>query len=67
MTWDANLSSVHAVYGTLNAEGTPPGYLAAIDPRHPSLGMRVISVGDKNLDTGNDDGNIDTNELTRDK
>lgn len=36
--------SVHAVYGTLNAEGTPPGYLAAIDPRHPSLGMRVLST-----------------------
>jgi folate-binding protein YgfZ len=35
--------SVHCVYGTLNAEGTPPGYLAAIDPRHPSLGMRVLS------------------------
>lgn len=36
--------SVHAVYGTLNAEGTPHGYLAAIDPRHPSLGMRVLST-----------------------
>jgi folate-binding protein YgfZ len=38
--------AVHAVYGTLNAEGAPPGYLAAMDPRHPSLGMRVLSVGD---------------------
>jgi len=37
--------SIHAVYGTLNAEGAPPGYLAAMDPRHPSLGMRVLSVG----------------------
>lgn len=36
---------VHAVYGTLNAEGTPPGYAAAMDPRHPALGMRVLSVG----------------------
>ena len=36
--------SVHAVYGTLNAEGAPPGYVAAIDPRHPSLGMRVLSM-----------------------
>mmetsp|Transcript_8232 Transcript_8232/g.12396 ORF Transcript_8232/g.12396 Transcript_8232/m.12396 type:complete len:517 (+) Transcript_8232:101-1651(+) len=35
--------SVHCVYGTLNAKGTPPGYAAAIDPRHPSLGMRVLS------------------------
>lgn len=41
--------SIHAVYGTLNAENPPPGYLAAIDPRHPSLGMRVISVGDNNI------------------
>lgn len=39
--------SVHAVYGTLNAEGAPPGYIAAMDPRHPSLGMRVLSVGDE--------------------
>lgn len=35
--------SVHCVYGTLNADGAPPGYLAALDPRHPSLGMRVLS------------------------
>jgi folate-binding protein YgfZ len=35
--------SVHCVYGTLNADGAPPGYLAALDPRHPSLGMRIIS------------------------
>ena len=41
--------SVHAIYGTLNAEGAPPGYLAAIDPRHPSLGMRILSVGDESL------------------
>ena len=39
--------SVHAVYGTLNAEGTPPGYVAAIDPRHPSLGMRVLSMSNE--------------------
>ena len=44
--------SVHAVYGTLNAEGTPPGYVAAIDPRHPSLGMRVLSMSNND---GNDD------------
>jgi len=43
--------SIHAVYGTLNADNPPPGYLAAIDPRHPSLGMRVISVGDNNIAT----------------
>lgn len=38
--------TVHSVYGTLNAEGTPEGYMAAIDPRHPSLGMRVLSSSD---------------------
>ncbi|KAL3794133.1 hypothetical protein HJC23_012840 [Cyclotella cryptica] len=37
--------SVHGVYGTLNAEGAPPGYMAAMDPRHPSMGMRILSVG----------------------
>lgn len=42
--------SVHAVYGTLNAEGAPPGYMAAMDPRHPSLGMRVLSVGEDIVD-----------------
>ena len=50
--------SVHAVYGTLNAEGTPPGYLAAIDPRHPSLGMRVLSTNTtpsgESMDTHNE-------------
>ena len=41
----------HAVYGTLNAEGAPPGYLAGMDPRHPSLGMRILSVGQDILNT----------------
>eukprot|EP00521_Asterionellopsis_glacialis_P009811 CAMPEP_0195288792 /NCGR_PEP_ID=MMETSP0707-20130614/5311_1 /TAXON_ID=33640 /ORGANISM="Asterionellopsis glacialis, Strain CCMP134" /LENGTH=496 /DNA_ID=CAMNT_0040348697 /DNA_START=18 /DNA_END=1508 /DNA_ORIENTATION=- len=36
--------SAHVVYGTLNAKGSPPGYLAAMDPRHPSLGMRILSI-----------------------
>lgn len=30
----------------IKSEGTPPGYMAAIDPRHPSLGMRVMSSTD---------------------
>jgi folate-binding protein YgfZ len=47
--------SVHAVYGTLNAEGAPKGYLAAMDPRHPSLGMRVLSVGDEVIAQDDDD------------
>lgn len=41
----------HAVYGTLNAEGAPPGYMAGMDPRHPSLGMRILSVGDEILNS----------------
>jgi transferase CAF17, mitochondrial len=53
----SNDMSVHAIYGTLNAEGTPPGYLAAIDPRHPSLGMRVLSTNEtpssESMDTHN--------------
>jgi folate-binding protein YgfZ len=34
----------HVVFGTLNAQGSPPGYLSAMDPRHPSLGMRVLGL-----------------------
>eukprot|EP00934_Nitzschia_sp_Nitz4_P001621 Nitzschia sp. Nitz4//scaffold172_size47551//9037//10332//NITZ4_007140-RA/size47551-processed-gene-0.25-mRNA-1//-1//CDS//3329538747//1621//frame0 len=34
----------HVIYGTLNAQGTPPEYMAAVDPRHPSLGVRVLST-----------------------
>ncbi len=46
----SNELSVHAVYGTLNATGAPEGYMAAMDPRHPSLGMRILSVGEEMLD-----------------
>eukprot|EP00579_Thalassiosira_antarctica_P015389 CAMPEP_0201938180 /NCGR_PEP_ID=MMETSP0903-20130614/40930_1 /ASSEMBLY_ACC=CAM_ASM_000552 /TAXON_ID=420261 /ORGANISM="Thalassiosira antarctica, Strain CCMP982" /LENGTH=544 /DNA_ID=CAMNT_0048479381 /DNA_START=1 /DNA_END=1635 /DNA_ORIENTATION=- len=58
--------SVHAVYGTLNAEGAPPGYLAAMDPRHPSLGMRILSVGDEivNTDSTNTDDENTTDDPT---
>lgn len=35
--------SVHCTYGTLNSKGAPPGFAAAVDPRHPSLGVRVLS------------------------
>ncbi|CAB9522850.1 Putative transferase CAF17 [Seminavis robusta] len=34
----------HVVFGTLNAQATPEGFLAAMDPRHPSLGMRVLTL-----------------------
>jgi folate-binding protein YgfZ len=32
------------IYGTLNSQGTPDGFLAGLDPRHPSLGMRVLQL-----------------------
>lgn len=38
--------SVHCNYGTLNAKGAPPGFMAAVDPRHPSLGVRILSFTD---------------------
>jgi folate-binding protein YgfZ len=34
----------HVIFGTLNARGTPDGFLAGVDPRHPSLGTRVLSL-----------------------
>jgi len=34
----------HVVLGTLNSRNTPNGFLAAVDPRHPSLGMRILSL-----------------------
>jgi len=36
--------SSHVFYGTLNAAGPPPGYEVGCDPRHPSMGIRVIST-----------------------
>jgi transferase CAF17, mitochondrial len=36
--------AAHVIFGTLNSEGTPPGFLANLDPRHPSLGMRVLQL-----------------------
>lgn len=36
--------SSHVVFGTLNASASPPGFLTGMDPRHPSLGMRVLSL-----------------------
>ncbi|KAL3806176.1 hypothetical protein ACHAXA_000692 [Cyclostephanos tholiformis] len=48
--------TVHAVYGTLNSGGAPGGYMASMDPRHPSLGMRVLSVGNDIVVGGGGDG-----------
>jgi len=50
---ESSCMSVHTVYGTLADGGSPPGYIAAVDPRHPSLGMRVLNIG-------NDDNNTST-------
>lgn len=35
--------SAHVVFGTMNS-ASPEGFLAGMDPRHPSLGMRVLSL-----------------------
>ena len=40
----SNAMAAHVVFGTLNASSPPNGYLAGVDPRHPSLGMRVLSL-----------------------
>lgn len=37
----------HVIFGTLNANGTPEGFMAGVDPRHPSLGMRILSMNEE--------------------
>ena len=34
----------HVIFGTLNARNSPDGFLVGVDPRHPSLGTRVLSL-----------------------
>ena len=36
--------SSHIIYGTYNSQGAPPGLHVGMDPRHPSLGMRILSM-----------------------
>ena len=36
----------HVIFGTLEQGGAPPGCLTALDPRHPSLGLRVLKLPD---------------------
>lgn len=36
--------SVHCIYGTWNTHEAPDGFMTAMDPRHPSLGVRVLST-----------------------
>lgn len=40
----------HVIFGTLNANGSPPGFLTAVDPRHPSLGMRILQTENGKVD-----------------
>ncbi len=48
--------SVHCIYGTLNAKGAPPGFLSAMDPRHPTLGMRILSYSNAQQQQDNNNG-----------
>jgi transferase CAF17, mitochondrial len=41
---ESSRMATHVVFGIFNAHGTPEGYMVAVDPRHPSLGMRVLSL-----------------------
>jgi transferase CAF17, mitochondrial len=35
----------HVIYGTLDSGANgPPGYVAGLDPRHPSLGLRILQL-----------------------
>ncbi|GKY93361.1 hypothetical protein MPSEU_000303700 [Mayamaea pseudoterrestris] len=50
----SNQASSHLIYGTLQADGAPPGYVSGIDPRHPSLGVRVLRVPEESLQHSTD-------------
>jgi folate-binding Fe-S cluster repair protein YgfZ len=39
-------SSIHILYGTLHDRNLPPGFLGQLDPRHPSLGLRLLQRSD---------------------
>lgn len=43
--------SSYVVYGTLNAAGAPDGFLSGLDPRHPSLGLRILQLPNTAPDT----------------
>ena len=34
----------HVAFGSLDAEGAPDGFLCGLDPRHPSLGIRTLTL-----------------------
>ncbi|KAG7341168.1 glycine cleavage T-C-terminal barrel domain containing protein [Nitzschia inconspicua] len=52
VTDESSNMGLHVVFGTLNAKGAPEGYLTGVDPRHPSLGMRVLSLNKHQTDFG---------------
>lgn len=38
------------IFGTLASQGAPDGLITALDPRHPSLGLRVLQTDKESLD-----------------
>jgi len=34
----------HVAFGSLDAQGAPDGFLSGLDPRHPSLGIRILAL-----------------------
>jgi len=47
------------IFGSLNASNPPPGYMAALDPRHPSLGMRVLQLPPQGVEKDQETATID--------
>jgi hypothetical protein len=37
-------ATIHILYGTLHDRNLPPGFLGQLDPRHPSLGLRLLRL-----------------------
>jgi folate-binding protein YgfZ len=48
---ETNQTTSHVVFGTLNGDGAPPGYVSGLDPRHPSLGLRILKLPPNSNDT----------------
>lgn len=46
----------HVIFGTLQADGAPPGFVSGLDPRHPSLGVRILKLPEE--EEGNDQDNL---------
>jgi transferase CAF17, mitochondrial len=63
ITDQSSTMTSHVVFGTQMAHNSPPGYLTELDPRHPSLGMRVLALP-KNNENDNNDKSTPTPTLT---